>query len=119
MNLMQDHYPLLLQNAQRYFTCVYDNVYECGIECGSAFTIPDYIDLEILRILGGMYAVLADDCFGDIHVGRAKMDLWLVNNSIAHVDKPIFAVYETRNGKYDTDSVRMKLYKRLKDDKNG
>lgn len=119
MDLLQEHYPLLVRNATHFYMCVQEDFYECGIECGCAFRLSNGVNLEVLHIPAGMYAVLTQDCYGDIRLSGEKMDLWLANNSIAHENKPVFAVYETRNGKYDTDSIQMKLFKRLKDDKNG
>lgn len=116
MEFLQKHYPLLIINAQHFFVCAFDDIYECGVECGSAFILPDNTNFEIVRIPDGEYAVLPDDCFGDVSIGESKMNEWLVNNSIAHECEPAFAVYETLNGKYDTDNIRMKLYKRLKND---
>jgi len=54
-----------------------------------------------------------------MRVGAAKMDLWLRNNGVTYENEPTFAVYETINGKYDNENIRMNLYKRLKNDKNG
>lgn len=119
MEFLQERYPLLIRNAKHFYVCAYDDVCECGIECGSVLKLPDGNNLEILRISGGIYAVMPDDCLGDIRTGAAKMNMWLANNAIAHENEPIFAVYETLNGKYDADSIRMKLFKRLKNDKNG
>lgn len=119
MNFLHEYYSVLLQNARHFYVCAYADVYECGVECGHELKLPHNSNLKILRIPAGHYAVLPDDCLGDIRVGAAKLDLWLQNNGIAHQNTPVFAVYETRNGKYDTDSIQMKLYKRLKDDKNG
>lgn len=119
MSFLQERYPLLIRNAQHFYVCTYDDTCECGIECGGTFKLSDSSELEVLHIPSGKYAVLPDTCFGDVCVGVAKIDAWLTNNSIAHDTTPAFAVYETVNGKYDTDNIRMKLYKRLKDDKNG
>lgn len=68
---------------------------------------------------GGRYAVLPDDCFGDIRIGSEKMDLWLKKNAILHEGEPVFAVYTILNGRYDNEHIQMRLYKRLKNDKNG
>ena len=119
MNFLKAQYPLLIKNARRFFVCAYDNTCICGVECGGTIKLPDDSNVEILHIPSGNYAVLPDDCLGNFNVGRAKMDLWLQNNSIAHENAPIFAVYETLDGKYDTDNIRLKLFKQLKDDKNG
>ena len=119
IDFLKERYPLLVKNAQRFYVCAYDDVCICGVECGSELKLTDGNELEILRIPSGNYAVLPDDCLGDIRVGGAKMDLWLQNNSIAHEDTPVFAVYEIQNGKYDADNIRLKLYKQLKNDKNG
>ena len=119
MNFLKELHPLLIQNAQRFYVCTYDNICECGMECGIGFKLPDESGLEILYFPAGRYAVLPDNRLGDIRVGGAKMDLWLQNNSIAYEKKPVFAVYETSNGKYDVKDVRMKIYKRLKFGKNG
>lgn len=119
MAFLQDRHPLLIRNAQRFYVCYYDDVCECGMECGDGFKLPSESGLEIMRIPAGIYAVLPDDCLGDIRMGGVKMNLWLRNNSIAHENEPVFAVYETLNGKYDNENICMKLYKRLKDDKNG
>ncbi|MDF2543928.1 MAG: hypothetical protein K0S47_3646 [Herbinix sp.] len=119
ISYLQNHYPLLVVNAQHYYVCTYDDICECGIECSGAFKLPGGNHLEILKIPSGNYATLADDCLGDIRVGKAKLDLWLTNYSIAHETKPTFAIYETLNCKYDVDNIRVRLYKRLKDDKNG
>ena len=91
----------------------------CGVECGDNLKLPDDNNLEIFHISSGNYSVLPDDCFGDISIGRSKMELWLQNNSIAHENTPVFAVYETLDGKFDNDNIRLKLYKKLKNDKNG
>lgn len=113
MSFLQERHPLLIRNAQRFYVCTYDDICECGVECGEGFKLPGDSGLEILRIPADRYAVLPDDCLGDISVGRAKMDLWLQNNSIGHENAPVFAVYETLNGKYDTDNIRLKLFKQL------
>ena len=119
MSFLKAQYPLLIKDARRFYVCAYDDICVCGVECGGTLKLLDDSNLEMLHIPGGIYAVLPDDCLGDISVGRAKMDLWLQNNSIAHENAPVFAVYETLDGKYDTDNIRLKLYKQLKDDKNG
>ena len=119
MAFLQEHHPLLIRNAQRFYVSAYDDICECGVECGDGFKLPSNNGLEIKRFPAGQYAVLPDDRLGDMHMGAAKMDLWLQNNSIAHENEPVFAVYETLNGKYDNENVRMKIYKRLKFDTNG
>lgn len=119
MAFFQEHHPLLIRNAQRFYVCTCDVICECGMECGDRFKLPNDSCLEIKRIPAGQYAVLPDDRLGDIRMGAAKMNLWLQNNGIAHENEPVFAVYETLNGKYDNENVRMKIYKRLKFDTNG
>ena len=119
MAFLQERHPLLIRNAQKFYVCSYDDICECGTECGDGFRLPNESGLEIKRIPAGRYAILPDDRLGDIRMGGAKMDLWLQNNSIVHENEPVFAVYETLNGKYDNENIRMKLYKRLKKDKNG
>ncbi|NJD02328.1 MAG: AraC family transcriptional regulator [Ruminiclostridium sp.] len=119
MAFLQERHPLLIRNAQKFYVCAYDDICECGMECGDGFKLPNNSGLEIMRTPAGRYAVLPDGCLGDISMGVAKMDLWLQNNSIAHENEPVFAVYETLNGKYDNENIRMKLFKRLKNDKNG
>lgn len=114
MTYLQEYHPLIIRNAQKFYVCAYDNVYECGIECGNGFKLPNNSGLEIMHIPVGRYAVLPDDRLGDISMGAAKMDLWLVNNAISHENTPVFAVYETLNGKYDNEHILMKLFKRLK-----
>jgi len=114
MTYLQEHHPLLIRNAQKFYVCAYDNVCECGIECGDGFKLPNNCGLEIMRIPAGQYAILPDDRLGDIRMGAAKIDLWLVNNAIPHENTPVFALYETLNGKYDNEHILMKLYKRLK-----
>ena len=73
----------------------------------------------MIHIPQGRYAVLPDDRLGDICIGSGKMELWLRNNGIAHINEPAFAVYETMDGKFDAEHIRMRLYKRLQNDKNG
>jgi predicted transcriptional regulator YdeE len=120
MGFLQERHPLLIRNAQKFYVCACDDSYECGVECGEGFKLPASSeqqmaeDLEILRIPVGQYALLPDNCLGDIQVGAAKLKRWLQNNSVAHENEPVFAIYETQNGRYDTDSVKMTLYKRLK-----
>jgi len=114
MGFLQERYPLMVRNSQRFYVSTRGNVWECGVECGDGFKLPENDCVELLRIPAGTYAVLPDDCLGDIGVGTAKLERWLQNNSVAHENEPIFAIYETQNGRYDTDSVKMKLYKRLK-----
>ncbi|MGF7146013.1 AraC-like DNA-binding protein/DNA gyrase inhibitor GyrI [Anaerotaenia torta] len=119
MAFLQERHLTLLRTAQRFYVCIYDDIGVCGVECGEDFDLPDDSGLELLRIPGGRYAVLPDDCLGDIRIGGAKIELWLQNNSIAHEKEPVFAVYETLNGKYDNENIRMELFKRLRNDKNG
>lgn len=119
INYISEHYPLIISNARNFYVCAYDNTYECGIECDSEFKLTSDSGLEVLHISKGEYAVLADECLGDIRVGAAKIEDWLRNNSITHENKPVFAVYETPDGKYNTDNIKLKLYKLLKNDKNG
>ena len=119
MNFLRERHPLLIQNARRFYVCAYNDVCECGLECGGGFTLPNGGGLEIMRSHGGRFAVLPDDRLGDMRVGAAKMDLWLRNNGVTYENEPTFAVYETINGKYDNENIRMNLYKRLKNDKNG
>jgi AraC family transcriptional regulator len=118
MTFLQEYYPQIIRNAHKFYVCAYDNVYECGVECGSLKLLKNS-GLEIIRIPAGWYAVLPDDRLGDIRIGSEKIDLWLQNNSIAHENEPVFALYETLDDKYDNEHIRMRLYKRLKDDKNG
>ena len=75
--------------------------------------------VSLIQMPAGRYAVLPDDCFGDIRIGSEKMDLWLKKNAILHEDEPVFAVYTILNGRYDNEHIQMRLYKRLKNDKNG
>ena len=134
MAVLGDRYPFLIQNARRFFVCVQGDsrcggshcggshcggTCECGIECGKGFNLPTESELEIRRIPQGMYAVLPDDCLGDIGVGEAKLNRWLQNNGIQCDNDTVFAVYESRDGKFDSANVAMNLYKRLKNDKNG
>ena len=119
MNFLQKHYPLLIQNAQRFYVCAYGDVYACGIECGDEIRLPSEGNLELLHIPQGRYAVLPDDRLGDMRLGGSKIESWLQNNNIVHENEPVFAVYETLKGHYDIDDIRMKVYKRLKNDKNG
>lgn len=119
MGFLQERYPLLVRNSQRFYVSVRGDVWACGVECGDGFKLPENDLTELLRIPAGTYAVLPDDCLGDIGVGAAKLERWLQNNGVAHEGDPIFAVYEAQNGSYDTDSVKMALYKHLKNDKNG
>jgi AraC-like DNA-binding protein/DNA gyrase inhibitor GyrI len=118
MAFLQEHHPLLVRNAQKFYVCEYrtvlqDDVYECGIECDVGFKLPNDSGLEIISIPAGQYAVLPDDRLGDMSVGCAKMELWLRNDGVAHDNEPVFAVYETSNGKYDAENTCMKIYKRL------
>ncbi|MDR1687285.1 MAG: AraC family transcriptional regulator [Clostridiales bacterium] len=125
MAFLQEHHPLIIRNARRFYVCAEDNTYECGVECGGNFRLPALSDaqagdgLEIKLIPAGQYAVLPDNCLGDISMGAAKMDLWLKNNGIADENEPFFAVYETADGKFDNENICMKIYKRLKFDTNG
>ncbi len=119
MNFLQDRHPLLLRGAHRFYVCAYDDVCACGVECGGGLKLPSCSGMELLRVPAGRYAVLPDDCLGDIRLGGMKLDLWLQNNGIAHASEPVFAVYETVNGNYDSDNIRMRLHKRLENDKNG
>ena len=114
MGFLQERYPLLVRNSNRFYVSKRGDVWACGVECGDGFKLPENDFVELLKIAAGTYAVLPDDCLGDIGVGAAKLQRWLQNNSIAHEDDPIFAVYETQNGRYDTDSVKMTLYKLLR-----
>lgn len=124
MTFLQVNNPLLLQNARRFYVCGYGDTFECGVECGNGFTLAAGHDLKIRRIPTGRYAVLPDDRLGDAGVGAAKLERWIINNGIAteNIDgksEPVFAIYETLNGKFDNSNIRMKLYKRLKDGRNG
>ena len=113
MNYLQESSPILLRNVRKFYVCEYENSCECGIECSGDFILPDNSGLEVLQFPKGKYAVLPDDQLGDIRMGAAKIDLWLINNAIPHENIPVFAVYETINGKYETESIKMNLYKRL------
>jgi AraC family transcriptional regulator len=112
LGILQECHPILIRSAQRFYVCAYDGVYECGVECGSEETVPSDGGCEIFRVPAGRYAVMPDDCFGDIRVGEEKMTAWLSNNSVIQENgQPVFAVYEILNGRYDADHIRMKLYK--------
>lgn len=119
MSFLQQRSPLLMRSARRFYVCACGDTCECGVECGDGFKLPHDCGLEILRFPAGRYALLPDDRLGDVRAGGAKMERWLQNNGLPHEDKPVFAVYETLNGKYDNENIRMKLYKQLKNDKNG
>jgi DNA gyrase inhibitor GyrI len=114
MGILKERHPQLLRGARKFYVCAYNNTYECGVECGGGFKLPEEGGLEFIRIPAGRYAALADGCLGDMHIGGAKIGLWLQNNGVAHENTPVFAVYESLNGKYDNSHIRMKLYKRLK-----
>jgi len=123
MKILQERYPFLIQNARQFYVCDFGDVNgdgcECGIECGRGFSLPADSELEIKHYPSGVYAVLPDNCTGDMRVGREKMNLWLKNNGIPCENERVFAVYESRNGRFDSAHIEMKLYKRLKSDKNG
>ncbi|MDL2287123.1 AraC family transcriptional regulator [Eubacteriales bacterium OttesenSCG-928-G02] len=124
MAYLQKNNPLLLQNARRFYVCSHGDTFECGVECGEGFKIAPERDLKIRSIPAGCYAVLPDDRLGNAGVGAVKLERWIINNGIAteNIDgksEPVFAIYETLNGKFDNSSIRMKLYKRLKDGRNG
>ena len=119
---LRGHFPLLLRAARRFYVHAGGSVYECGVECGGAFRLQEDSGLQLLRVPAGRYAVLPDDCLGDVRAGAERLDAWAANNGFAgEGGGEVFAVYETRDGSYDADSVGMKLYKRLKEenDKNG
>lgn len=110
--------PLTIKNARRFYACVRGDEYECGVECDQNAG-PFRGTLSMARIPAGRYAVLEDDCPGDIRRGAKKIDTWLQNNCVAHEDSPIFAVYELADSRRHTrEGITMKLYKRLKTDKN-
>ena len=119
IGFLQEHHPLLIRTARKFYVCAYDDICECGVECGGGFKLPDDSGLEIKHIPTGRYAVLPDDRLGDMRMGGTKIDLWMQNNGIAHEKEPVFAVYEALYGKYDTENIRMKLFKQLKNDRNG
>ena len=125
VSFLQEHHPLLIRHAQNFYVCIYDSVYACGLECGGGFRITALPEqhmnsgVSLIQMPAGRYAVLPDDCFGDIRIGSEKMDLWLKKNAILHEDEPVFAVYTILNGRYDNEHIQMRLYKRLKNDKNG
>ncbi len=140
MTFLREQHPLLIRNARKFYVCAYDDSCACGVECAGAltectsalaecagaltectgaFALPKGSGLELIHLPAGRYAVLPDDCLGDIRVGTAKLDLWLQNNSIAHANEPVFAVYESLNGSYDNENIHMQLFKRLQHDKNG
>lgn len=120
ISFLQEHCPRLITGSRRFYVCAYSDVCECGVECGAELCVPALADgssepgIGLLRIPAGRYAILPDECKGDIRVGAAKINLWLQNNAIAYENGPVFAVYETLNGGYDTEHISMKLYKRLK-----
>lgn len=116
MAFLQERYPLLIRNARRFYVCAQDDICACGIECGEGFCLPCESNVEVIHIPQGRYAVLPDDRLGDICIGSGKMELWLRNNGIAHINEPAFAVYETMDGKFDAEHIRMRLYKRLQND---
>ncbi|MFR2464491.1 MAG: hypothetical protein ACLTA1_01700 [Clostridia bacterium] len=124
MAFLQQH-PLLIRNAQRFYVCTYNGVYECGVECDSDFWLTTPLKqrmscgIDLIHMPAGRYAVLSGNCYGDTRVVREKMDSWLQNNGIPHENEPAFAIYEITDGSYDAENICMKLYKRLKDDKNG
>ena len=118
IGFLQKHYPLMLRNTRRFYVRAYGDVYECGIACGPDFAFINGSGLAIVHVPADSYAVLPCSCLGDIFTGAEKMEAWLRNNSILHENEPVFAVYETAPGKYDTAAIKMKLYKRLKNDKN-
>jgi len=119
MAFLSERFPLLVRNAKKFYVCAYNDICECGIECRHDLKLPNDSGLAVINMPAEQYAVLPNDRLGDARIGSEKIELWLKNNSIAHKNEPVFAVYETLNGKFDTENIRMKLYKRLKNDKNG
>ena len=116
---LQEHAPLVLRSARRFYVCAHGDICECGVECGGGFKSPAPSQsadsgVGLLRVPAGQYAILPDDCLGDARAGSAKLELWLQNNSIPHENEPIFAIYETPDGNFDDGHIKMKLYKRLK-----
>jgi len=115
MDYMREAFPNSLRNARCFYVCETSGEYICGTEWEYVHGLGKYEHrVAALQIPAGKYAVLSDNCFGDIRVGREKIESWCVDNSIAHEGEPVFAVYESLNGKYDADSIRMNLFKRLK-----
>lgn len=81
---LNSKYPFIINNAKRFYVCTYNDICGCGVEIGGDIKLPENSGLSVLHIPDGTYAVLPDDCLGDIGIGREKISLWLMNNSIAH-----------------------------------
>ncbi|MCL2433545.1 MAG: GyrI-like domain-containing protein, partial [Clostridia bacterium] len=116
MAFLQERHPLMIRNARRFYVCFDDNLCTCGMECGGSFKLPENSGLQITRTTPGRYALLPYVRLGDLSVGREKINSWLYMNNIAHENTPVFAVYETLDGRYDTESISMRLYKLLRAD---
>lgn len=72
MRFLLEHHPLLIQGAQRFYVCTYDDTWECGVQCGGGLRLPASSGLELQHAPPGQYAVLSDDCLGDIRVVQRK-----------------------------------------------
>ena len=114
ISFLREHYPNIIQNARQFYVSSHEGFYECGVECAEKLPLPPESRCKLLSIPDGEYAVLPDDCLGDIGVGTEKINTWLKNNGIAHENRPAFAVYEAPGGNFDAENIRMKLYKLIK-----
>jgi AraC-like DNA-binding protein/DNA gyrase inhibitor GyrI len=106
---LRKHYPLLLHNARQFYVQEEGGLYACGVACPSGLLLPQGSCLEMKILPAGRYAVLSGGCLGDTVVGEVKMRAWLKNNSISYTDEPMFAIYESQNGRLDEESVTMTL----------
>lgn len=119
MDFLQEHHPFLIQSARRFYVSAQGDACECGVECDDGYRLPAGCSVGLLRIPAGRYAVLPEQCLGDMRAGGAKLEKWLQHSGVAQPDGPVFAEYELPAGSFDCSGIRMKLYQRLLDDNNG
>lgn len=118
LHFLESYYPYILKNVREFFVSKQHDKYICGVRLVNEISLPENSDVKFLTFDEGKYAILDGHCCGDGNVYEKRLISWVDDNGFNKDHSPVFAIYKT-NGDFDSENIRMKIYCRLKNVKNG
>lgn len=94
VDFIADHYPLLLKTQKEFYVSKNNEFCVCGLNIDNLINISDNVNIQILTIPEGIYAVLEGSCYGSGNDYEQVLLNWLQDNGFIVIGTP-FSIYDT------------------------
>ena len=118
MEFLKKYYPSVLKNTTQFFSSRTNGSYSCGVEINKDLVLPKNYNVRILRLPAGKYAVLEGFVGGCISVYSSILSSWIDNSKLLRDEYPPFVIYDT-NENNSAEKIRVRIYIKIKNEKNG